>query len=156
MMQRLLDEAEAVYRALGLPIRPRWVSTFLLLHDLGPLTVTAIAERLAVTHPAVIQLCQDMADAGLVADARDPADGRRRLLALTPEARALHPTLERVWGELAKAQLAAFRAAGCDVLAVLDRVEARLDRTPVATAVLKRLAGGKARRSGAAPGRTPA
>ena len=139
MMQRLLDEAEALYRSLDLPIKPRWVSTLLLLEKHGPLAVMDVADRLSVTHPAVIQLAQDLVAAGLVVDARDEADGRRRFLALAPRGVDLMPTLKRVWAELARGQRDAFRAAGCDILAVLDAVEARLDQTPLASTVLKRL-----------------
>src|SRR5262245_46806315 len=119
MTHRLLDEAEAVYRAMGLLIKPRWVSTLLLLQKHGPLAVTEIAQRLSLTHPAVSQLTQDIAVSGLIADEKDEADGRRRLLRLTPKAVALLPTLKRVWAELARTQRAVFKAAGCDILAVL-------------------------------------
>jgi DNA-binding MarR family transcriptional regulator len=143
MMNRLLDEHEAVYRSLGLPIKPRWISTLLLLEGHGPLAVTDIAERLALTHPAVNQLARDIAAAGLVTDAKDKADGRRRLLRLTAKAVELLPTLKRVWAELDRAQRAVFRAGGCDILAVLESVEDRLDQAPLSAAVLKRLGGTK-------------
>jgi DNA-binding MarR family transcriptional regulator len=139
MMNRFLDAHEAVYRSLGLPIKPRWISTLLLLHGHGPLAVTDIAERLGLTHPAVTQLAQDIAAAGLVTDARDKADGRRRLLLLTPKAVELLPTLKRVWAELAGAQQAVFEAAGCDILAVLESVEGQLDQAPLSAGVLERL-----------------
>jgi DNA-binding MarR family transcriptional regulator len=138
MMNRLLDGHEAVYQALGLPIKPRWISTLLLLHEHGSLAVTDIADRLNLTHPAVVQLTQDIAAAGLIADMKDRADGRRRLLRLSPTAVGLLPKLRRVWAELAKAQQAVFRAAGCDILAVLESVEERLDQTPLSALVLKR------------------
>lgn len=154
MMQRLLDEAEAIYRALELPIKPRWVSSLLLLHEHGPLTVMEVAERLSITHPAVIQLGQDMIEAGLVEASRDGTDARRRLLGLTPRAEAMLLELQRVWDELTRAQVAAFRTAGCDIIAVLGSVEDRLDRTPLATVVLKRLAGAKGRPK-TAPDRRP-
>jgi hypothetical protein len=81
-----------------------------------------------------------MAEVGLVATGKDASDGRKRLLALTAKAIALLPSLKRVWNELAKAQIAAFREEGCDIISVLNRVEDRLDRTSIATVVLKRLA----------------
>lgn len=145
MMNRLLDAHEAVYESLGLPVKPRWISTLLLLDRHGPLAVTDVAGRLVLTHPAVNQLTRDIAAAGLVEDAKDEADGRRRLLRLTPKAVELLPTLKQVWAELGRAQRAAFKAAGCDILDVLESVEARLDRTPLSATVLRRL--GAAKRS---------
>jgi DNA-binding MarR family transcriptional regulator len=139
MMNRLLEAHETVYASLDLPIKARWISTLLMLHEHGPLGVTDIAERLVLTHPAVNQLAQDIAAAGLITDAKDKDDGRRRLLRLTPKAGELMPTLKRVWAELDKAQRAVFKAADCDILTVLDAVEERLDHTPLADMVLKRL-----------------
>src|SRR4051794_41933586 len=78
LMQRLLDEAEAIYRALELPVRPRWASTLLLLHRHAPLSVTEIAERLRLSHPAVIQLLRELDEAGIAAGGPAEGDGRRR------------------------------------------------------------------------------
>jgi MarR family transcriptional regulator, organic hydroperoxide resistance regulator len=139
LMNRLLDAHETVYQSLDLPIKPRWVSTLLLLHEHGPMAVTDIAEQLHLTHPAVNQLAQDIAAAGLIADAKDKADGRKRLLRLTPKAVQMLPTLQQVWAELDRTQRAVFKAGGCDILAVLDAVEERLEHTPLSAMVLKRL-----------------
>lgn len=139
MMHRLLGEAGAVYRALGLPVKGRWCSTLLLLEREGGLTVTEVAERVRLSHPAVVQILDDMAGSGLVEKVRDPADGRRRLLSLTPRGRRWMPRLHGVWDALAAAQTEAFAATGCDVLAFLDAANAELDRTSIAERVLARL-----------------
>jgi DNA-binding MarR family transcriptional regulator len=145
LMQRLLDEAEAVYAALGLPLRPRWVSTLLLLERHGPLSVTEVAERIGVTHPAVIQLLREMA--GAVAVVQDEAAGRRRRASLTDDGRCLVARARHAWAALEVAQLAAFRAAGCDVLPLLARAEEQLRPGALSAAVLARLKAGAARRA---------
>jgi DNA-binding MarR family transcriptional regulator len=145
LMQRLLDEAETVYHALDLPIKPRWASTLLLLQRHGPLAVTEIAERLRLTHPAVIQILGEMDQRGLTVAARDDDDGRRRQVTLTTAGRRLMLRLEDVWKELEAVQLRAFQDAGWDVLPLLQRIEERLPAGVLAAEVLARLERRKSR-----------
>jgi DNA-binding MarR family transcriptional regulator len=139
LMQQLLEEAEAVYRALDLPIRPRWVSALLLLEGHGPLSVTDIAKRLRVTHPGIIQLLREMGEAGMVTLAQDASDGRRRQASLTSTGQNLMPVLRGVWKVLAEVQEELFRAAGCDIVPLLEHIDVVLLPGAVATAVLARL-----------------
>ncbi len=137
MMHRLLGEADEIYRALGLPIKGRWCSTLLLLEQEVGLTVTEVADRVRMSHPAVVQILDDMANTGLVRKVQDPADGRRRLLSLSAKGRRWMPRLHEAWNEMAKAQEEAFAATGCDVLAIMDAANAELDRKSIAQRVLE-------------------
>lgn len=139
MLQRLLGEADDIYRSLGLPIKARWCSTLLLLEEEGGLTVTEVAERLRLSHPAVVQSLEDMASTGLVRKVQDPLDGRRRLLSLSPKGKRWMPRLRDVWKEMSRAQTEAFAASGCDMLAALGAANAELDRKSISTRVLARM-----------------
>ncbi|HEX5726299.1 MAG TPA: MarR family transcriptional regulator, partial [Longimicrobiaceae bacterium] len=149
MTEALLGAQEELYAAEGLSFRPRWTSTFRLLHEQGPLAIMEVAERLRLTHPAVIAIAGDMISAGLVADVRDRADGRRRLVTLTPEGRSLAPRLYELQDALAAAQRERFAAAGCDIVPVLDRVDDGLAERSLAAEVRARL--GTAGTPGASP-----
>ncbi|MET9872933.1 MarR family transcriptional regulator, partial [Streptomyces sp. NPDC006386] len=63
----------------------------------GPLSVCDVAASVGVTHSAASQTAAQMARAGLVTHTPDPLDARRRLIALTPKARALLPRIEAEW-----------------------------------------------------------
>lgn len=139
IMEALLRSAEEIYQQRGLPFRPRWTSTFLLLDENGPLGVTEIAERIGLTHPGVIAITEEMAAAGIVANVADAADKRRRLIGLTPLANNLKPKLSAIWRELARAQRKRFRAANCDIVAVLNQVEDGLAAKSLASEVLARI-----------------
>jgi DNA-binding MarR family transcriptional regulator len=138
-MQRLLDESSELHAQMGLKIKPRWGSTLLLLEAEGPLAVTQVAERLRLSHPAVVQSLDDMADMGLVRRAKDPSDGRRSVLSLSAKGRRWMPKLHEVWGHLAHVQEEIFEAAGGDILRTLDRVEAQLNEEGLSHRVLQRL-----------------
>jgi DNA-binding MarR family transcriptional regulator len=143
MMHRLLAEADDIYRALDLPIKARWCSTLLLLEEEQSLTVTEVAERLRLSHPAVVQILDDMASTGLVRKVQDRRDGRRRRLSLSAKGRRWMPVLHEVWDEMSRAQTEAFGVTGCDMLAALAAADAELDRRSVSKRVLDRV-----RRSG--------
>jgi DNA-binding MarR family transcriptional regulator len=64
-------------------------STLGLLLRSGPLRLTALAEREAVSQPAMTGLVSRLQAAGLVARRADPSDGRAVLVELTAAGRAL-------------------------------------------------------------------
>jgi DNA-binding MarR family transcriptional regulator len=57
--------------------------TLSVLDRLGPQRVTTLAEREAITQPAMTGLLQRMESAGLVERRDDPADGRAFLIGIT-------------------------------------------------------------------------
>lgn len=135
----LLEGADEAYRALGIPFEPRWTSTYQTLHREGPLHVTALASLTGLSHPGMIQIARDMVAAGLVEEVPFVGDARKRVVALTAAGAALAPRLQGVWAAIAAEQEAIFRAAGCDVLRVLEGVEAALDAQPLADRLRDRL-----------------
>lgn len=139
MVDALLRAAEELYEARGLRFRARWTSTYLLLAESGPLGVMEIAERLGITHPAVITILEEMAAANVVKGIADKKDRRRRPVGLTTRGLQLKPELMRLWEELAAAQAGRFTAEGCDIIAVLNGVEDGLEEGSLTAEVLQRL-----------------
>ena len=74
-----------------LTMRPAWGYVIRALHD-EPMPLSRLAEVLDVTKQAAQQTVDDMAAAGLVERRDDPADRRRRLLALTADGRRVRAT----------------------------------------------------------------
>jgi DNA-binding MarR family transcriptional regulator len=139
LTETLLRTADELYVARALPFRARWTSTYQLLFAEGPLGITDLADRLRLTHPAIIGITDAMREEGLVSEARDRRDGRRRMIALTARARALDAELRTLWKALADVQDARFAAAGVDIIAVLDAVEDEMTKRPLTDEVLGRL-----------------
>jgi DNA-binding MarR family transcriptional regulator len=83
--------------------RPRYSPLVRVLRDRGPLSVRELAAETGVTHSAASQTAAQMARAGLVTHTTDPRDARRRLVELTPAARALLPRIEAEWEATATA-----------------------------------------------------
>lgn len=139
MTEAMLKAAETVYDHSGLQFRGRWTSTYLLLAEEGSLGVTDIADRIGLTHPAVISILDEMSAARLVTNIVSRTDRRRREISLTSQALAMKTELVRIWEELANSQAQRFAAAGCDIVRVLNEVEDGMNDFSIASEVLSRL-----------------
>lgn len=99
----------AIYRQSGLDFDVRWATIFVLIARQGPVAVMEIAERLGITHPAVIQVINELEKHGLIVSAKSEQDGRKRLLSLSKTGQAMLPQLQPLWD--------AFIAVNQDMLA---------------------------------------
>ncbi|MAI53032.1 MAG: hypothetical protein CBC55_01185 [Gammaproteobacteria bacterium TMED95] len=80
-----------------------WVRLGMLLLQRGPTTIMVLSERLAISHPAVLQIAKRLKAEDRVADFRDRRDKRKRMLALTSKGRydftgfIAHQQLQDAW-----------------------------------------------------------
>ncbi|QMW03581.1 MarR family winged helix-turn-helix transcriptional regulator [Spirosoma foliorum] len=87
----------ATYRQSGVDFDVRWATIFVLIARQGPVAVMEIAERLGITHPAVIQVINELEKRDLITSAKSEQDGRKRLLALSETGQAMLPKLQPLW-----------------------------------------------------------
>jgi DNA-binding MarR family transcriptional regulator len=128
----LLVDAHARWLAEAGPAIPaRAMSTLLLLDETGAQGVTAIARRLRLTHPLMIELTRALETAGLVSARGDPEDGRRRLLELTPSGRRAAAELRQRMRSLEGFYRALFDEIGVDLLDAVERLERAARKRPL-------------------------
>lgn len=79
--------------------RARWQVLFALAFAPQPATLTDISRRAHLQWPSLVRVVESMEREGLLARAGNPADGRSKLVSLTPEGEAMigkiQPTLDR-------------------------------------------------------------
>ena len=80
---RLVDDAGAFERGIGIAAPPRTASTMRLLRQRGPQSVTEIADAVRQSHPLVITWIGQLEERRLVTRSTDPKDARRTLVTLT-------------------------------------------------------------------------
>jgi DNA-binding MarR family transcriptional regulator/ribosomal protein S18 acetylase RimI-like enzyme len=129
LSERLLRDVSLSYRAEDLNFEARWFSIFYLLWRQSPLAVTAIAQKLHLTHPAVNQVAGAMTKAGLLTSARDSRDDRRRLLSLSPAGKNLARKLQPIWQDIREATAELIAIKGVDLLGAIAQIERSLDET---------------------------
>jgi ribosomal protein S18 acetylase RimI-like enzyme/DNA-binding MarR family transcriptional regulator len=140
LSDRLMEDADGLYRELGIPFRPRWFPVFHALGRAAPWGVTELAQTLGITHPAVSQVAAQLKTAGLATEARDAADERLRRLKLTPKGRRLRRRLEPVWDAFRVSAGELLTESRVDLLRDLDRIEAVHERSSVVDRARRRLA----------------
>ncbi|AXE87354.1 MarR family protein [Streptomyces sp. Go-475] len=128
----LLDaDVAKVYEEQGLAgYRPRFSPVVRALVAEGPLSVRDVAASVGVTHSAASQTAAQMARAGLVTHTPDPRDARRRLIALTPKARALLPRIEAEWEATRTAMAELDAELSMPLAALLREVTEAVGRRP--------------------------
>jgi DNA-binding MarR family transcriptional regulator len=102
-----------------------------VLHEVGPITVSHLAARLAISPPSTSAMVDRMVDGGLVERVRGEEDRRVVSVWLTPAGEAAlaaaiggrRGKLERVLGQLDRTELA-------DTLRVLSRLERAIEELP--------------------------
>ncbi|WBL26965.1 MarR family winged helix-turn-helix transcriptional regulator [Zunongwangia sp. HGR-M22] len=111
------------YRDNGLEIEPNWHMIFLLLEKHERLTVMEIAEKLHLSHPAIVQLVDKMKKKGYINSVKDPKDKRKHLLRLSKKARLKLPEMQRHWdaGDKAVKEIMNHSKAIFDHLAILEK-----------------------------------
>jgi DNA-binding MarR family transcriptional regulator len=139
LSERLMRDVSRIYKAEQLNFEARWFPIFYLLWRQSPLAVTAIAQRLHLTHPAVNQVAGAMTKAGLISSARDRKDDRRRLLSLTPAGKKLAIRLTPIWSSVQEATSELVAGTQIDLLGALHAIEKSLDECDLYERVRLRL-----------------
>ena len=128
---RIVDQIGALLRAAGLLVPPRGASMLLLIDEQTAIGIVEASRRLRLSHPLIVRMARQFEELGLVTIHKDPVDSRRKQLVATERGRAEAQALRAfnvrtatVFGDL-------FAEIGCDVVALLDRLDAALDASSI-------------------------
>jgi len=139
LSERLMKDVSRVYRDLEVDFEARWFSILFALKKRSPQSVTALAQSLRLTHPAVNQLAGEMIEHKLLLAAKSRRDERKRLLRLSAKGKRIAGLLAPVWNEIGTATKLLIESSGQDLLSGLDRVEKLLDEKDMYRRVTERL-----------------
>ena len=128
--------ADEVYQTLGATIESRWLPVLRYLWDVGPRSVTEVADAIGQTHSAVSQLTDKLVRAGMVRRQRDPDDGRRTVLILTDKAHASLAELGPVWCAVRRGVTSSLEQHGAQLLEAIAACERALQERPIVQAIL--------------------
>ena len=141
-LRRLSDQIDRdcgkVYALNGVTFEQRWFGVLKQLQLNGPSSVGHLATLLGITHVSVIQTCQSMKKAGLIASAISSQDARVRHIRLTKKALELLQELAPLWGKISEAGERLNDEAG-DVVALLDRLDEALRQKSLLDRILETL-----------------
>jgi DNA-binding MarR family transcriptional regulator len=121
--EHLVEATSVIQRNSGFTGPPRSVSTLLLLEKEGPLGITEISNRLAFSHPLIIRFVRGLLEEGYVTQQGDPADARRRLIALTDKGRRHVAYIWEFSPVLSEALRRLFQDMGVDLYSAVEKFE---------------------------------
>ncbi|WP_300974264.1 MarR family transcriptional regulator [Sphingomonas sp. LHG3406-1] len=127
----ILQQSGAELRSKRLNVPPRGASMLLLIDEAGPIGVAEIARRLRLSHPLIVRMAQAFVEADLIEVTKDPGDGRRKQLIVTGRGQTEATVLRDLNSKLATAFDQLFAELGCDLIEILNQLDAALTAQPL-------------------------
>jgi ribosomal protein S18 acetylase RimI-like enzyme len=137
--ERLQRDVSRIYKDLDIDFEARWFSILNALRRRQSMTVTALAEDLRMTHPAINQLAAEMISEKLILSRKSRQDERKRLLRLSARGRKVAAALEPVWESIRLSTRQLIDDSGGGLISALDRIEERLDDHDMYERVMSRI-----------------
>ena len=128
LSELLVDGYAAWLPRFGVTAPARSLSTLILLSRDGPQGVTELADKLQFSHPLLIKMAARLEELGLVDISRDPQDGRRRPIRLTPTGEAEAQRILDAVHVLDRAYEELFQEVNADMLAIVSAMETACNR----------------------------
>lgn len=130
--ERLQAEAQVILERVEPPIPSGQHPMLHTIDRFAPISIGDLAERLGVTQPGVTRAIGQLADAGLVKVMTSAADGRRKLVSLTPNGSRFVAEAKRIaWPAVESAVADLCDGFSPELLAHLAAMETGLDEKPL-------------------------
>ena len=133
----LMQGVARIYREMDLDFEPRWFPVTHYLFSYGPVSVTALANALQQTHPAILQVTQTMKEKGLIEFNKDETDQRKTIIEMTPKGQKMAEALAGIWEDIAAAASGLLEENHVDLFNDLARLEVALAREDIYTRIKK-------------------
>ncbi|WP_346320379.1 MarR family transcriptional regulator [Chitinophaga sp. YIM B06452] len=127
LADRLSADVSRIYKESDLDFEAKWFLILELLSREKVLGITEISESLGISHPAVVQLADQMLGQGLIKASVDERDARRRLISLTPAGRQMHKKIGPMLAVIREENRKWLASARHNLLETLTELEASLD-----------------------------
>jgi DNA-binding MarR family transcriptional regulator len=111
------------YRSNGIEFEPKWFPLYYLLSQEKELGIMDIAQKLNISHPAVIQLAKELEKKGWITSTKSKEDARKRLLKLSKKGLSFLPQLELIWADIRAVNGQVVDAQATNILRALEEIE---------------------------------
>ena len=139
LSDRLGRDVGRIYGDLQIRFEAKWFTLFYLLSKYSPLSVTAAAYRLGLSHAAINKLSSQMEKEGLIKWRKSTSDERRRMLRLSAKGRSLAKNLSPVWEIVCQETKEFIKSVDAKFLEQLRDLEKELDKNDMHQRVLQAL-----------------
>jgi DNA-binding MarR family transcriptional regulator len=123
MSETIMRSGAQVYQFYGINFEPKWFPLYYYLSENGEAGIMEIADKLNVTHPAIIQIAKELEKQGLIISKKSKDDARKRKLKLSKKGQELLISMRKVWDEIKKVNSKILDEKEYNLLLALEELE---------------------------------
>jgi DNA-binding MarR family transcriptional regulator/N-acetylglutamate synthase-like GNAT family acetyltransferase len=138
LSDRFMNEVFNIYKAQKIDFEPKWFALTYYLYENDSASILELAASLGFSHPAIIQLINQMGKKKLIETFKDNNDKRKTMVKLTNNGRALFNSLQPLLSDIEGSIKEIIHSTGYDVLHVVESVEKTLDEKNLQTRTLEK------------------
>lgn len=116
-------QLKKIFRAQKFEYEPRWFSTLHLLYTNKGMSIQHIANTLGVTHPAVVQILNELTKRGYITTIKGTQDRRTTFPALTDDGKNMYLLIKPLVDKIERMFFSVSSATGYDIVDVLSKLE---------------------------------
>jgi len=121
--ENLTSQVGKICKDHKLDIETRWIPAISVLYEKGELSVQSLADNLGITHPAVVQLTNQLLQKGFVKTEKLTADKRVTIISITGNGREKFELLKPVLNEIESSINSLLSETGYDMMDVISKME---------------------------------
>lgn len=137
LSDNLMQGVTRIYLEKNVEFEPRWFPVMHYLFTHGPVPVTALANALRQSHPAILQVTNMMMKNGLIKYSKDENDLRKTIVSLTAKGEEIANGLKDFWDDVLEAAKRLMEESRADLIADIDRIEEALEKEDIYSRVKK-------------------
>ncbi|MES3017561.1 MAG: hypothetical protein V4721_07280 [Bacteroidota bacterium] len=127
LSERLSNDVSKIYKESEVDFEAKWYLVLELLNRKKLLAITEISESLELSHPAVIQFVDQLAERKLIKTSADKKDARKRMVSLSPGGKKVLSQLQPILDVIKDENKKWIAEAEGNILTILDQLEKALD-----------------------------
>lgn len=124
MSDYIMRAGAEFYHSNGIEFEPKWFPLYYLLSQEKELGIMDIAQKLNISHPAVIQLAKELEKKGWITSTKSKEDARKRLLKLSKKGLSMLPQLQLIWDDIREVNRQVVESQPTNILNALEEMEA--------------------------------
>ena len=121
--ENLTSQVGKICKDYKVDVETRWIPVISALYNKGELSVQSLADYLVITHPAVVQLTNQLLEKGFIKTEKFIADKRVTIISITEIGREKFELLEPVLNEIEASINFLVGETGYDVMDVISKLE---------------------------------
>jgi len=121
--ENLTSQVGKICKDYKVDVETRWIPVISALYNKGELSVQSLADYLVITHPAVVQLTNQLLEKGFIKTEKLIADKRDTIISITEKGREKFELLKPVLNEIEASINFLVSETGYDVMDVISKLE---------------------------------